>query len=192
MARRGHLIATSAALTLLVVGGCGSGDGSDGSAASDAASRQEEVAARGAEVMPFDLDATVHTFTETTTGGVQTVTVRDAGDDAEVAAIRGHLADEADRFRQGDFSDPAAIHGTDMPGLAELEAGHEAITVTYDERPDGARITYRTDDPELVDAIHRWFDAQLADHGDHAQPGSAMDHDAMHDELMGEGDDHRG
>jgi hypothetical protein len=35
---------------------------------------QAKVAARGAEVMPFDLDRTTHVFTKLPDGGVQTVT----------------------------------------------------------------------------------------------------------------------
>jgi hypothetical protein len=58
-----------------------------------------------------------------------------------------------------------------MPGLAELRAGHERFEVRYRDLPDGAQIDYRTADPSLVTAIHHWFDAQLGDHGDDAEPG---------------------
>lgn len=89
-------------------------DGPDSPAGTD---RQNEVAARGADVMPFDLETTTHRFTDTTTGGRQTVIADDPDDDAEVAAIREHLQEEAEAFQAGDFSDPASIHGEDMPGL---------------------------------------------------------------------------
>jgi len=136
-----------------------------------AADRQVQVAERGREVMPFDLDATTHTFTETDAGGVQTVTADDPGDDRQIELIRSHLRDERARFSRGDFDDPAAIHGHDMPGLAELVAGHDRITVTYAEDPAGAVLVYATDDPRLVGAIHAWFERQLLDHGDHAHAG---------------------
>lgn len=35
----------------------------------------------------------------------------------------------------------------------------------YDE---GAKITYMSEDPVLVAAIHEWFNAQVTDHGEHA------------------------
>lgn len=143
------------------------------------AARQAEVEARGAEVMPFDQDATTHRFETTDTGGIQTVAVNDPGTtppggtsptDDQVAMIRAHLAEEQARFAAGDFRDPTAIHGTDMPGTAELAAAARAgtLTIHYEDVPGGARLTYATDDPAVAAALHRWFDAQLADHGTHA------------------------
>jgi hypothetical protein len=136
-----------------------------------ATDRQAEVADRGREVMPFDLDRTTHRFAETPDGGVQTVVADNPGDRAQIALVRRHLRDEADRFAAGDFADPARIHGEDMPGLAELRAAAGRIEVRYADVPDGAVITYATADPVLVDALHRWFDAQLGDHGGHAEHG---------------------
>lgn len=132
--------------------------------------RQADVAARGADVMPFDLNKTTHTFERAADGGVQTVTANDPTDTEQIALIRAHLQQEAAKFTRGDFSDPAQIHGEDMPGLADLRTGANRIAVEYRALRDGARITYRTTDAGLIHALHVWFDAQLADHGDHAQP----------------------
>lgn len=135
------------------------------------AARQEEVAAKGREVMPFDLERTTHRFTKTATGGLQTVTADDPADDRQAALIRGHLAEEAAGFDRGDYGDPASIHGGEMPGLRELEAGHDRIDIRYADAPAGARITYTTSDPALIKALHAWFDAQVTDHGQHAEHG---------------------
>ncbi|MCT9077569.1 hypothetical protein [Streptomyces fulvoviolaceus] len=133
--------------------------------------RQEAVAERGRTVMPFDLEETTHHFTPTETGGVQDV-VADQPDDAQqVDLIRTHLRQEAKAFGQGDFGDPARIHGKGMPGLTDLQDGYERIAVRYQERPDGATLTYETAEAVLVDALHDWFEAQLGDHGDHAEAG---------------------
>jgi hypothetical protein len=138
---------------------------------SDASDRQADVAERGAQVMPFDLDATTHTFTKSASGGSQVVSADDPDDAEQIALIREHLSLEAERFRSGDYTDPARIHGMDMPGVNELAAGYERVTVAYSERPTGAELTYATTDPELVDAVHAWFDRQVSDHGDHAEAG---------------------
>ncbi len=45
-----------------------------------ATDRQAEVATRGAEVVPFDLEATTHRFRDTPTGGRHTVVADDPGD----------------------------------------------------------------------------------------------------------------
>ncbi|MFI7443134.1 hypothetical protein [Nonomuraea indica] len=135
------------------------------------AARQAEIAANGRTVMPFDLERTTHRFAKAATGGVQTVTSDDPGDAGQVALIREHLTAEAAAFSKGDYGDPASIHGGEMPGLRELEAGHDRIDIRYAESPAGARITYTTSDPALLQALHAWFDAQVTDHGRHAEHG---------------------
>src|SRR5687768_12683300 len=85
--------------------------------------RQEEVAKRGAQVMPFDLEQTSHVFQKLDDGGIQKVVVKDPSNKKQIALIQSHLKEESENFRKGDFSDPAKIHGEDMPGLAELKAG---------------------------------------------------------------------
>lgn len=52
-----------------------------------------------------------------------------------------------------------------------LRDGAARITVAYRDDPAGGQITYTTGDPALVAALHAWFDAQVADHGQHAEHG---------------------
>jgi hypothetical protein len=144
------------------------GCNADGDALS---SHRSEVAERGAQVMPFDLDATTHTFTDTDNGGVQVVTADDPDDAAQIELVRTHLRRERDKFARGDYEDPAAIHGHDMEGVTELAAGHREIAVTYTDLPAGGRLKYSTGRPDLVAAVHAWFARQVMDHGEHAQRG---------------------
>jgi hypothetical protein len=115
--------------------------------------------------MPFDLAKTHHVFEKLPDGGVQTVSVKDPADTVQIRLVQEHLREEAARFARGDFADPMALHGHAMPGLAELKAGAARIDVGYAARAGGAEIRYRTAEPALADALHRWFDAQLMDHG---------------------------
>jgi hypothetical protein len=140
-------------------------EGAQGASASS--ERLHAVAEAGAEVMPFDLERTTHTFLDRAWGGEQNV-VSDDGDAAQIAFIRSHLSEEAAKFARGDFASPEAIHGRDMPGLAVLRERYAAIDVAYAEIPAGASITYRSQDTAAVEAIHAWFEAQRADHGAHA------------------------
>ncbi|TYB57484.1 aspartate carbamoyltransferase [Nonomuraea sp. PA05] len=133
--------------------------------------RLTEIAAKSRTVMPFDLERTTHRFAKAATGGVQTVTSDDPADAEQVALIREHLTAEATAFSEGDYGDPASIHGGEMPGLRELEAGHDRIGIRYAEAAAGAQITYTTSDPALLKALHAWFDAQVTDHGRHAEHG---------------------
>lgn len=161
--RRALLLVAAAAAVAL-----SSGCAEDPSTSTPASSgRQAEVAERGASVMPFDLERTTHQFTTTDTGGVQTVVADDPQDAAQITLIQQHLTAEVERFRRGDFTDPASIHGNEMPGLERLRAHGGHIAIGYESTHDGARATYTTSDAELRNALHAWFDAQVSDHGPH-------------------------
>ena len=133
-----------------------------------AQTKQEHVHRMGHSVMPFDLAKTLHIFRMTESGGVERVIVRDATARDQVALIQRHLQHEAKAFQRGDYSDPASLHGPDMPGLKDLEAGAARIKVSYTALPNGAEITFETADLHLLTAIHRWFGAQLSEHGSDA------------------------
>ncbi len=137
--------------------------------------RQAEVRERGAEVMPFALADTMHVFEKMPNGGVQRVLARPGHAD-QIAPIRAHLQNIAQQFETRDFSGPAHIHGDSMPGLAELRSAAKGdLSVVFRELSDGAEITYTGSSEDLRAAIHRWFDAQLSDHGH-----DASDHHQHH------------
>ncbi len=131
------------------------------------ADRQSQVEQKSAKVMPFSMEMSKHVFVPTPNGGVQTVLVH-GGNAKQVGLVRSHLRKEAAAFARGDFTDPATIHGSDMPGLEAMHAGSKRIQVRYADVTNGASITYATSDPALVSAIHAWFKAQVNDHGAHA------------------------
>jgi hypothetical protein len=137
-------------------------------AVSPGSSREQVIAERSAEVMPFDLAATTHAFEPRSDGGLQTVVADDSTDRRQIDLIQQHLRDEAAAFGRGEFGDPAQIHGAEMPGLATLQARSDRLDVTFSARADGAELRYRTDDPVVLDALHDWFAAQASDHQGHA------------------------
>lgn len=141
------------------------------------AQRQAEVSQRGKDVMPFSLPATTHIFTKTADGGIQKVVARKATETAQVKLVRQHLREIREQFLKGDFTGPAHIHGQDMPGLSELKTARPGqIAIAYKDIKGGAQLTYSTSEAALVTALHKWFDAQLTDHGKDAMAG----HDHHH------------
>jgi hypothetical protein len=127
---------------------------------------REHVHHHGHEVMPFDLARTVHVFRMTEDGGTQKVIVRGEQPDPEqVRLVQHHLAMEAAQFRQGNFADPMHLHGAGMPGLREMQAAAPKMQITYSPLPNGGEIRFRTSDIALVTVVHRWFGAQLSEHG---------------------------
>jgi hypothetical protein len=130
-----------------------------------AQTQQEHVHHMEHSVMPFDLAKTRHIFRMTEFGGVERVIVKDATAMDQAALIQQHLRHEAQAFQRGDYSDPASLHGASMPGLKDLQDGAAQIKVSYSALPTGAEITFETSAPHLLTAIHRWFGAQLSEHG---------------------------
>lgn len=130
--------------------------------------RHAQIAARGSEVMPFDLEQTTHFFERRDDGGRQTVTAKNPSNEKQIALIQAHLRQEAEKFSRGDFSAPAKIHGDKMSGLAELKSSSSLIDIQYKDLPTGGEIRYTTETPSLVKALHQWFMAQVSDHGKHA------------------------
>ena len=130
-----------------------------------AETKQEHVHEMAHSVMPFDISKTVHIFKMTESGGVQRVIAKDPDATEQITLIRQHLYHEAQKFQRGDYSDPQKLHGAQMPGLKELEAGASHIKVLYEAVPSGGEITFETTDLHLLTAIHRWFGAQLSEHG---------------------------
>jgi hypothetical protein len=134
--------------------------------------RLDDVVKRGVHVMPFDLELTTHVFSKTVEGGVQEVIVKDPNDYQQIKLIREHLSTISAEFQQGDFSNPAKIHGDNMPGLEALRTAKlNLVSAIYEDLPHGAKITYSTDEVSLITALHQWFDAQLSDHSRHAVSG---------------------
>lgn len=140
-----------------------------GCTAALAQTKQEHVHSMGSMVMPFDLSKTTHIFRMTDTGGVEQVVVKDQAATDQITLIQQHLQHEAEAFQSGNYTDPASLHGADMPGLREMQVGAAKIKVSYSTLPTGAQITFVTTDIHLLTAIHRWFGAQLSEHGADAQ-----------------------
>lgn len=131
-------------------------------------SRQDDVALKGATVMPFDLARTAHFFDDTPGGGIETITANDKKDARQIVLIRSHLAQEAKRFGRGDFSDPSKIHGQEMPGLDALARADDKLQVKYRQIPAGASLSYAGADAAVIAAVHAWFAAQRSDHAAHS------------------------
>lgn len=119
----------------------------------------------GSQVMPFSLEKTTHIFKMTESGGIQQVIADDPSDSAQIRLIQQHIQHETMLFSAGNFSDPTSLHGAEMPGVKELSAGFAQIKIEYTALPNGAQITFTAQDLHFITAIHRWFGAQLSDHG---------------------------
>lgn len=126
---------------------------------------QQHVHEMSHDVMPFDMAKTLHIFRMTEFGGIEQVVIRDPEYRDQIALIRQHLKHEAVKFQHGDYADPIRLHGANMPGVHELEQNPSQINVSYEELPNGAQLVFKTQGVALLTAVHRWFGAQLSEHG---------------------------
>ena len=130
----------------------------------DLVDRQRLIHERYPMVYPFNADQAKYVFHEHHDGGmIQVYTT--ASSTEQVALIQTHLKVEYDRFRTGNFSDEAKLHGQHMPGIKNLSENYSKIKFVYSDLPNGAQIQLTADNPKLINAIHIWFRAQLLDHG---------------------------
>lgn len=142
--------------------------------------RLDEVQERGSHVMPFDLKKTLHIFSKTNSGGIQEVIAKDDADTEQISLVQSHLAQLAAGFARGDFSGPRRIHGDDMPGLQALASAAGKVGFVYRDLANGAQIEYRTEEKQLIEAVHSYFDAQLRDHARHSMPAGHQMHHGHH------------
>jgi len=127
-------------------------------------SGHQAVNDRGAHVMGFDQDKTVHHFRLHADGGAVDISVKDRGDAANRDAIRSHLPHIARMFGDGNFEAPMLIHDTNVPGTAQMAALKSRIRFAYVETPQGGRLDIFTTDPEALQAVHAFMRFQIADH----------------------------
>ena len=120
---------------------------------------------RGAMVMGFDQDKTVHHFYLYNDGGAIDIAVKDATDVTNRAAIRAHLPHIATMFGSGNFDAPMLVHDSkSVPGTAALKAHKGALSYTYVETPGGGRVDIVTGDPGALTALHEFLRYQIEEH----------------------------
>ena len=119
---------------------------------------------RGAHVMGFDQDKTVHHFRLHADGGAVDIAVKDGADAVNRDAIRSHLPHIAQMFSDGNFDAPMLIHQAEVPGTERMAALKSRIRFVYVETPRGGRLDIFTTDADALAAVHAFLRFQIADH----------------------------
>lgn len=84
------------------------------------------------------------------------------------------MSPSSDDHALRDWSRVTHVHGQDMQRLSELKAAQPGqIVMAYGDVQGGAELAFTTTDGQLLNAIHKWFDAQLSGHGKDATSGHA-------------------
>jgi hypothetical protein len=122
------------------------------------------MSARGAQAMGFDQDKTTHHFYLFPDGGAIDVSVKDASDETNLDAIRAHLPHITTMFGAGNFDTPMLVHGTDVPGTAEMSSRKDRIKYTYVQTKKGGRVDIVTSDPVALEAVYAFLRFQISDH----------------------------
>jgi hypothetical protein len=168
-------------LAVLLLAGCkAAAPASDPASAAGADSAFAAVQARGATVMGVSQTASTHVFEDLPDGGRIVYTANAANDTAAVHAIQAHLRDIAGAFAKGDFSQPAQVHGREVPGTAALAARNATVRYLVADRPDGGELRIVTNDAATLAAVRDFLQFQRTDHRAPAHEGhsAAMDHAA--------------
>jgi hypothetical protein len=114
--------------------------------------------------MGFDQNKAAHHFVLTRSGGNIEVTVRDASDQNNIAAIREHLSHIASQFKAGDFNIPMLVHGELPSGAESMKRFKDRIAYQFKAIKNGGRITITTEDQTALRAIHDFLQYQIREH----------------------------
>ena len=125
--------------------------------------------ARGQAAMGVDQYTSVHRFDALPDGG-RIELRRDRDDAGGTARIRAHMRTIARAFAAGDFSTPALVHLTSVPGVDVMRDRRAAIRYEPIDLPRGAALRIRSSDATAVAAIHRFLAFQRAEHRVRATP----------------------
>jgi len=117
------------------------------------------AASENPERVSFTSGSVRETFIATAYGGIEDATAVTPTPVA-VRRLRAHMRQGAKAFARGSFVDPTNPHGDLVPGLREMHGQWNKMQVRYADLPTGARITYVTHDPVMVEALHQWFVAR--------------------------------
>jgi hypothetical protein len=140
---------------------------------------KEDVEQHRQEVVPYNPDQALETFSKTVHGGVMHV-ITQSGDTEQIKLIQDYMRQIALEFSKGDFSSTMRIHGAEMPGLQQLKtAKTDDIRYEYKALPNGAQIHFSTEYPQFVQALHEWLGAQAKDHGNAEVPEHTKHHSGM-------------
>jgi len=134
----------------------------------------------GQQMLPYAAEQTVQTFSKTVHGGVLHIVAKAADNATQIKLIQAYLLKLAAQFRNGDFSMTEALHGSRMPGLAQLKtAKPDEIKFEYHALANGGQIHFSTEYPQFVGALHEWIDAQNTEHGNAVIPGHSQHHGSI-------------
>jgi hypothetical protein len=132
------------------------------------------VMKNGEKEMGFSQTATTHHFIIMKDGGAIRIVTNDANDTANRDKIRTHLKMIADKFKNGIFTTPFAIHGQVPPGVPEMDKLKADITYSYADTENGAEVRIATSNADALKAIHDFLKFQITEHktGDPLSVGS--------------------
>jgi len=126
-------------------------------------SAYKALQSRGRIAMGVDQYTSIHVFDDLPDGG-RIELQRGEDDRAGVATIRSHLRDIKSAFETGNFSTPAFVHMTEVPGTAVMARRRAHIRYAVRDLPRGAELRVRTTDPEALTAVHQFLAFQRGDH----------------------------
>jgi hypothetical protein len=120
---------------------------------------------RGAMIMGFDQEKTVHHFYIYDDGGAIDISVKDAADVKNRVAIRSHLPHIASMFTMGDFDAPMLVHDSkSVPGTEVLTKRKDHVKYRFVETPQGGRVDIVTTDKDALAALHEFLKYQITEH----------------------------
>jgi len=123
-------------------------------------------------LLPYSVDQALEGFAKTANGGIMQIVAKPDSESKQIKLMQQYLRQTAMEYGKGDFSSTERFHGVDMPGLAQMKAAKaNEIRYEYKALQNGGQIVFSTEDPQLLNALHAWIEAQIKEHGNAVLPG---------------------
>jgi len=131
------------------------------------------------QLLPYSVDQALEGFAKTANGGIMQIVAKPDSDSKQIKLMQQYLRQTAVEYAKGDFSSTERFHGTDMPGLAQMKAAKvNDISYEYKALQNGGQIVFSTEDPQLLNVLHAWIEAQIKEHGNAVLSGHQQHHSA--------------
>lgn len=127
-------------------------------------SHMKMVNEQGDKAMGFSHEKTTHHFRLFADGGAIEVTANSLADTESRDQIRKHLGHIAKMFTEGNFDAPMLTHGKIPPGVPVLQKLKLEVSYTFSEIENGGWVRIKTNNPEVLAAVHEFLRFQITDH----------------------------
>lgn len=144
-------------LGITALTGCQGGSGSENVTTETPSETETQLEGQNEETPEGTPDPPIHSLEKTPTGAVHSIEASVTMSPTDIQDLKDIVKLISEEDSMGQPPDPVAFYG-EKPGLMLLQENRDKYKVTYLETERGAGLEFVSEDPEIVEALHKWVD----------------------------------